>query len=86
MDKRIYKGSSAGQLFPLVDSETSTKDCYFVSGHVIENETKGTNFVRQLLSLPLDQNTERRETTVTSMVFRVFQNRTNYSQIGRQAQ
>ena len=41
MDKRIYNGSSVGQLFPLVDSETSTKNCYFVSEHVIENETKG---------------------------------------------
>ena len=59
MDKRIYKGSSAGQLFPLVDSETSTKDCYFVSGHVIQNDTKGMDFVRKLLSLPLDQNTDR---------------------------
>ena len=42
MDKRIYKGSSVGQFFPLVDSETSTKNCYFISGHVIENKTKGT--------------------------------------------
>ena len=41
MDRRIYKGSSVGQLFPLVASETSTKNCYFVSEHVIENETKG---------------------------------------------
>ena len=28
-------------IFPLVDSETSTKNCYFVPGHVIDNETKG---------------------------------------------
>ena len=43
MDKRIYKGSSVGQLFPLVDGETITKNCYFVSEHVIDNETKGMN-------------------------------------------
>ena len=43
VDKRIYKGSSVGQLFPLVDGETITKNCYFVSEHVIDNETKEMN-------------------------------------------
>ena len=43
MDKRIYKRSGVGQLFPLVDGETITKNCYFVSEHVIDNETKGMN-------------------------------------------